>query len=175
MFPERQAGDTRYLPEERQDSGIAMSVVVRVEMGRGSAHQRVEPIELSVELLSAARAIVAVGAGAVEIDVQPKTQRRALVRHGSCAGAGRCMHEQAGAGQDPRSVRVGDTSVDTVADSEVVAVDDEMLQLGCAPDARDERIDTSVWRLWEAPLTRPAAGEIFCSSLTLLGGGRFGS
>ena len=127
-------------PPSRDQRGTrrvaAVYVLVRVEMGRSSTEEVLEAGELSFDLRRDGPTIIrddfvdepplAVSIQPFrEIDVKADAEVRALSRELSGLHCRRPAHKHTCARDDPLVVRDSDASVDAVASTEIVGIDDE--------------------------------------------------
>src|SRR5688500_14144332 len=119
--------------EHRSQRPPPVHVVVAVEMSRRLPHELVERFRLAPQLIVRRGDVVEVDDRSValvgHVDVQTDGQPRVVAgeRGGRLAGA--TVHHQAGAGDDPGTVSLDDSSVYAVAKAEIVDVDDAIATL----------------------------------------------
>src|SRR3989454_10054381 len=106
--------------QSREDSGVAMHVVVCIRVRGRGADELPEPHVLAPDLRGNA-----LGLDRVELQMQSKAQRRAPARERDRLRARRPVHHQARARHDTAAMCLDDAAVDPSADPEVVSCDDE--------------------------------------------------
>ena len=126
--------------EDRPRAGLAVTVMMRVEMRRVATHQRAKLPELlgdvglyqSLEFFGrrGARPRASLDAPAAELDMQSDTERGAFARILGGLGSRFAVHHQAGARDNSALMGLDDPSVHTAAEPEVVGIDDDEPHVG---------------------------------------------
>ena len=102
-----------------------MRVVMGVHVRRGGADEHLEPRELALELGGDA-----LGLDLLQLQMEPEAQGRALASEGDRLLAGRPVHHQARARENPVAVCLDDAAIDPSGDPEVISGHDEQLHEG---------------------------------------------
>ena len=126
MLAQRQAVFNGQVEKRRQRLGIAMQIVVRVQMGGRTTHQFFKAGELLFQLIAQSPARVSGGffQFIAKIRVQADAHfRRAATQLGCLSAPGR-VDEQTRAGQNAALVGFQDAAVDTATGAEIIRVDD---------------------------------------------------
>ena len=127
---QRQTVSPSHIDKMRECPGVAVHIVIRIEMGGEMAHQGFESEELFPQDVTHPPGGVGTPAdeGAPKIRVQSDAQSRQVATElGRLFAPGR-VHEQAGTREDTAPVRLDNAAVDTATGPQIVAVDDETLR-----------------------------------------------
>src|SRR2546426_5470975 len=120
VAPHRHSDAPAPREQSREDSGVAMHVVMCIDVRGHGADELHEPRVLAPDLRGNA-----LGLDRVELQMQSKAQRRAPARERDRLRARRPVHHQARARHDTAAMCLDDAAVDPSAEPEVVSCDDE--------------------------------------------------